>query len=174
MKTIPLTKGLVALVDDEDYKWAMQFKWYATVYRDGNIYVRRRQMENGINRSIRMHREIMNASPGTEVDHKNGSGLDNRRCNLRFCTRKQNQQNRKVIPRAISSFKGVRFRASRGKGVFFRESKKPWFVTIKQDGKKIHLGYFESKIDAAIAYNIAAIKHFGEFARLNPIPFTYA
>lgn len=94
MKTIPLTQGQVALVDDEDYEYLMQWKWCAAW--NGNTYYAFRggKKEHGKKRQmIKMHRDLLDTPRGLEVDHLNGNGLDNRRCNIRNCTHKENMQN---------------------------------------------------------------------------------
>ena len=92
-----------------------------------------------------------------EVDHINNNGLDNRRCNLRLATRQQQNMNRKKL-------KGC---SSRYKGVYWAKNRKKWCVRIEFNAKVMFLGYFESEIKAGKAYDEAAIKYFGEFARLN-------
>jgi hypothetical protein len=105
-----------------------------------------------------MHREILNAPAGVFVDHKDGDGLDNRKENLRIVTSAQNQQNRRKISRKTTS---------KYKGVYFRRENKKYCALICCKGKRMHLGYFDNEIDAAKAYDQAAKKFFGEFARLN-------
>jgi hypothetical protein len=105
-----------------------------------------------------LHRIILDAPKGTDVDHINGNGLDNRRCNLRLATRSQNHANRFKKPGTTSRFKGVRFERNR------------WHAQIRVQYKKTYLGSFRDEIDAALAYNAAALEAFGEFARINTIP----
>lgn len=105
-----------------------------------------------------MHREILNVPAGLECDHINGNSLDNRRANLRAATRQQNcWNNRKRKPNSLSKYKGVSF-SKRGK---------PWKATLTVDGNWIYLGSYNSEKEAAKAYDKAAKKHFGEFAKLN-------
>lgn len=169
MKTIPLTKGLFALVDDDDYKWLSAYKWQAYNGKMGNHYAVRSVRKLGKVKGFRMHRMITNAPRGMEVDHKNGNGLDNRKQNLRVCTVAQNHANRRVD--------ACKTAASKYKGVFFRKNRahcpSPWKAVIKSNNKIFQLGHFQTEIQAAIAYNKAALEIHGEFARLNPIPFTY-
>lgn len=107
---------------------------------------------------VGMHRVITSAPPGMEVDHINGNGLDNRRGNLRVCTKSGNQRNQRVQSRAKTSvFKGV----SRWK------KNNRWAAFIKLGGRPTYLGSFKSEVDAALAYDAAARKHFGAFARTN-------
>jgi hypothetical protein len=104
-----------------------------------------------------MHREIMNPTDDRFVDHRNCDSLDNRRANLRFATRAENMRNRRKKKNTTSQFVGVNF---------YKPSKK-WDSRITHQGKRIKLGRFVSEIDAAKAYDEAAKKYYGEFARLN-------
>jgi hypothetical protein len=158
---IPLTQGLFATVDLEDLERAKQFKWYPQRARriDGSerIYVSRNiPARDGKKTMEKLHRFILNAAAGLDVDHVNGDGLDNRKSNLRECSRSQNNGNSN--PRAgTSTFKGVSWHGQRNK----------WRAQIRANGKRQHLGLFTNEVDAARAYDEAAIQHFGEFARLN-------
>ena len=106
----------------------------------------------------RVHRKILGLFPndGLEVDHINHNGLDNRRCNLRVCTRQQNQMNKRAM-------KG----SSKFKGVFWHSHAKKWGACITLQGRNKYIGVFISEIDAARAYDRYAAEHFGEFAYLN-------
>ena len=106
-----------------------------------------------------MHRVILKTPKGMDTDHRNGDGLDNRRCNLRICTKSQNSINRKMQSNNTSGYRGV----------YWHKRDKKWLAHIKIDGKKINFGYCSTKEQAAEAYNEAAKKHYGEFARLNII-----
>lgn len=142
-------QGKFALVDDEDYEWASRHKWYLTNpggYVAGYVASAQRLM--------RIHREILQASDDMQVDHINGDRLDNRRCNLRVCTHSQNFFNKGKMP-GKSGYKGV------------YNFGKRWKVMIQADRKQHYIGYFSSEIDAAKAYDEAAKKYHGEFARLN-------
>jgi hypothetical protein len=105
-----------------------------------------------------MHRLIMGAEPGQEIDHINGNGLDNRKENLRVATRKENQQNRHIT-----------WGNSTYKGVYWEKQKNKWRARIFVSGKCVHLGFFLTEKEAAVAYNQGAIKYFGSFACLNII-----
>ena len=157
MKKIQLTQGKHALVDDEDFEFLSQWKWHLSHgYAQRSINVSR--FGNGKKtKTIRMHRTIMQLSERTSIDHINGDGLDNRKSNLRACTGKQNQQNRKT--HYNKRFKGVNWHR--------RVSK--WQTSIRVDGKLRHLGYFIDEIEAAKMYNKAALQYFGEYARLNEV-----
>lgn len=111
---------------------------------------------------IRSHRlaflYVTGEWPKNDVDHINGNKLDNRWCNLREATDKQNQANRKLNKDNKTGYKGVKYKRNR------------WEVTLGLDGKKVYFGRYKTLRKAVEAYNRAAIKHFGEFARINPIP----
>ena len=155
VKQIPLSQGQFALVDAENYDFLITKNWYAWDNRRGGFYARHSIIGG---EKIYMHRLIMDASKGIYIDHINGNGLDNRRCNLRICTNQQNHRN-----------KSKNFGNSLYKGVAWHKKAKKWEAYIKYN-KKNHLGLFLTQEEAALAYNIAAKKYFGEFAKLNEIP----
>lgn len=161
MKTIPLTQGKVALVDDADYAWLNQWKWQAM--RNGyTFYVARRiHVAKDKKRLEQMHRLILGLQSGDNllIDHIDGDGLNNQRVNLRVCTIAQNRRHSKK--RMVGT--------SRYKGVCWHRGGDKWQSTIRVNKKQIHLGLFDSETSAASAYNRAASKHFGEFALLNPL-----
>ncbi len=154
---IRLSNGMVALVDGEDADALRGYKWAASKRRH-RCYAVRSWVENGKDRSVTMHRQIMQPPTGLQVDHINGDGLDNRRCNLRLSTASQNQMNRD-FSRGISRFKGVWHKAGR--------RSRPWAAYIAKDGKRYFLGAFSTEEEAAMAYDDAARRLFGEFARTN-------
>ena len=151
MKVIELTQYKFALVDDADYDALAAVKWCAQ--KDGHTTYAVRNSEG---RTVLMHRVITAAPQGVQVDHINGDGLDNRRDNLRLCTHAENLRNQRVKPHS-SKYKGVYWDARDGK----------WQAQIRIDGRKKNLGYFTSELDAGRAYDEAAVKYFGEFARKN-------
>jgi len=140
MKTIPLTQRKVALVDDEDYEELYKYKWYAKQgcgrqkTQKPTYYAAR--SKNG--KTIFMHRVIMNCLKGMEVDHINGETLDNRKANLRICTRADNTYNSRS-----------RIATSSYKGVSFHKLTKKWQVQISYKQKKHHIGIFEHEVRAA-------------------------
>ena len=167
MKEIPLTKGYIALVDDEDYGQVSSFNWYTWIDRrkDGtirNVYAISNRGKGASRTTLKLHRFLMGViDPKIDIDHKDHNGLNCCRTNLRVCTRSQNCQNRRV--------KHVR-NTSGFKGVSWHRGQKSWYAQIMINGKQKALGDFQNIEDAAIAYNNAAKEIFGEFANLNPIP----
>lgn len=95
MKIIPLTQGLITVVDDADYEELSKFKWCAAKSGGGKWYAKRGVRRNGKVENVYMHREILNCRNGYEVDHDNGWSLDNRRGNLKEVTKAENLKNRK-------------------------------------------------------------------------------
>lgn len=158
VKKIPLTHGLFATVDDEDFERLTQWKWR---YGGQHSYAVRTQYYHdgtrGRGRTIQMHRVVMNASKGVMIDHINGDKLDNRKENLRFCNNGQNQSNSPSKRRSSSTYKGVNFHRNK------------WRATITVNKKGIHLGTYDSEEKAAMAYNAKAKEMFGEFAKINVI-----
>ncbi len=164
MKRIPLTQGKFALVDDENYEYLMQWKWYAAKNWRTFYAVRKAgRNEQRPNKTILMHREILQPPKGTMMDHVDGRGLNNILCNLRTCTSSMNGANRKKQSKAsLSRYKGVsKYRNG--------QHKKPWIVMIKLHKRAIYVGVFKTEIEAAKAYNAKAKELFGQFARLNVI-----
>jgi hypothetical protein len=152
MKEIPLTKGKVALVDDEDYEYLSQWKWCYNV--NGYAIRRVRKGEDGWPRRIvYMHRVIAKAREDEEVDHRHRNTLDNRRSELRLCDSFQNKWNSKVRKTNKLGLKGV-YRHQGG----FR-------ARIKVYGKSICLGVHPTPEQAHAAYAMAAKEYFGEFSR---------
>ena len=165
MKTIPLSQGKCALVDDADYDWLMQWKWYAHKAPRTFYAVRNTQQNEGRRRMVYMHREIMGLIQGdvTQVDHKSRQGLDNQRSNLRQCTTVQNGANRKKqSTQSLSKYKGVSKYPN-------SHHKKPWAAAIKYHGKHIYIGMYADEDEAARAYDEKAKELFGDFARLNNV-----
>ena len=159
MKEIKLTQGKVALVDDKDFEYLNQFKWYAGK-KKRNFYAYRKKWIDGGQKTIIMHRVIMNTPKGMEADHKDGNGLNNQEYNLRNCTTAQNTKNRRI---SKSNNK------SGYKGVYWKKSNKTWVAQIKNNYREIYIGCFQTKEGAARAYNEKAVEFYGEFANLNKI-----
>lgn len=161
-RTIPLTQGYEAIVDDEDYATLSAHKWCIQQYKDKNRSTKVYAKRSYNSKQVTMHRFILSPPKGVSVDHINGNGLDNRRENLRLSTKQQNAANRPKdrVKNATSKYKGV----------YFNKATNKWIARIHVDGKGIHLGSFLDEKQAAAVYNEAAIKSFGEFACLNQLP----
>lgn len=159
-KSIPLTKNLTAIVDDDDYEWLMRYKWTANEKSPGRYYAIRfgKASEGDLaRRNLPMHRQILNAKSGQVVDHINGNTLDNRRNNLRLATTSQNNMNRGRQRNNTSGYMGVSWHAP----------SKKYQCYIKVNRKHIPLGYFHDARMAAITYDLAAKQYRGEFAKTN-------
>lgn len=155
MKEIPLTRGLVALIDDEDYEELSQFSWYAT----GRGYAWRvlpKVPGKKWYSRMGMHRQIMGLDPSDVrvVDHIDRNPLNNQRSNIRICTEAENYLNRKVLVTNTSGFKGVSW----------HKQYKKWRAQIQVNCKKTVIGFYDSPEDAHAAYCVAAKKMHGEFA----------
>ena len=148
-REIPLTQGRVALVDEEDYAFLSQWNWYAIGQKNYPYVIRRSE-----GKTIHMHRLIMNTPRGFVVDHLDHNTLNNQKANLRNCTQAQNTQNMNL---------------SKYQGVSWNKNEKKYTSKIGFNRKLIHLGYYTDPREAALAYNKAAIKYFGEEAKLNNI-----
>ena len=155
---IELTQGKWAVIDEEDYDMLEQHTWRAQNWGSGFYAVTNIRAVDGRQRILSMHRLLLGLQRGDprEGDHINHDTLDNRRSNLRVCTRAQNQYN-------YRSNRG----ASQYQGVTHLNRKTPWQATIQINGKHLYLGVFASEIAAAEAYDAAAKKYFGDFAHLN-------
>lgn len=145
MKRIKLTQEKFALVDDIDYEWLNQYKW--SLHKNGA-----RNWRQGF-----MHHLLLERLPGFLNDHEDGDNLNNQRYNLRYATRRENRANSKVQSDNKSGLKGVRLHG------------KKWQAYIYSGGHQINLGYYLTKEKAALAYNKAAAKQFGTFARGNDL-----
>lgn len=156
MKEILLTQGKVAIVDDDMYEYLSQWKWCA--HFDGKIwYADRNEGKFPFRKTISMHRVVIDAPDGVDVDHVNGDGLHNWRGNLRHCTKSENGRNRGKNKGNTSGFKGVSW----------SKQKRKYEAYIKVHGKQTRLGFFATAEEAAHAYDSAAKSYHGEFARLN-------
>lgn len=159
MKTIKLTQDQVALVDDEDYERIDAHKWFANWVKNARLFyaMRKSLMDDGKRCTILMHREVLGAMKGSDVDHINHDTLDNRQGNLRVCTRGQNLANQRIGINNTSGFKGVSWHNDAGK----------WQAYLNVNSKRRYLGNFPTAIEAALAYDREASKTFGEFALTN-------
>ena len=150
-RLIPLTQGQNAIVDLEDFEWLNQWNWFAMYSQKTETFYAVRNKNN------LMHREILKSLHGEDSDHRNHDTLDNRKENLRRCTRSQNNCNQGPNSRSTSGYKGVTKCSKSAK----------WQAKIKVHRRIFHLGEFADAEDAARAYDAAAKKYHGEFAHLN-------
>jgi hypothetical protein len=157
MIQIPLDKGKVALIDDEDAVKVAQFRWYAR-YGNKTWYAQTWVVIDGKKKPIEMHALILPAPRGMQRDHRDGNGLNNTKNNLRIGTRSQNQGNRSINKNNTSGFKGVHY---------IKKGLKHWRARINIGGRRTVVGDFLDPRDAAKAYDDAAIQIYGEFARTN-------
>ncbi len=157
-RKIPLGEGKFAIVDQADYYWLNHFHW-ALQRGNGSVYAFRIFNEAGKKtKIILMHRGIKKPRKGLLVDHRNTNSLDNRRENLRNATKSQNQQNRNKVKRKTTS---------RFIGVYREKRTGHWVACIARRGKRMNLGTYGNELDAAKAFDAAAKKYRGEFAKLN-------
>lgn len=158
-KQIPLTQGKVAIVDDADYEWLNQWKWFygKSSSAQGTGYARRWDSSSEKRVLVNMHRVILNAPENFTVDHCDHNGLNNQRSNLRLATTGENNRNTRSHIDSTSKYKGVHYCNTRHQ----------WVATIGHNRKRKIIGYFETEIAAASAYNQHASRLHGDFAMLN-------
>jgi hypothetical protein len=157
MRSIPLTQGQSALVDEQDFHTLSCFRWFAQkIEASGGFYAVRNETVNGVKRIVFMHRVINETPVGVMTDHINGDGLDNRRHNLRNVTPRQNQMNRSPNKGGSSCLKGAWYDDSK------RNTKK-WRSAIRVNGKLKYLGRFNTAEAASQAYAAAAKEHFQQY-----------
>lgn len=155
--TVPLTKGYAAIIDAGDAPLVLGREWHVLGDTVGRPYA---VDPDGLRP---MHRVIMVPPPSLVIDHINGDTLDNRRANLRICTVGENCRNaRKTGSATTSKFKGVWFERPSSE-----HGGKPWRARIVLEGKNIRLGRFDTEAEAAEAYDEAARRLHGEFAKTN-------
>lgn len=160
MKEIKLSQQQITLVDDEDYEYLNQWIWcsyFSPITK--TFYAMRNSKTNkyGKRINIYMSREIMNTPEKLHCDHIDHDTLNNQKYNLRNCEFKDNMKNKRLYKNSTTLYKGV---------IFDKESQK-YRSRIGLNGKKIHIGRFDSIIDAAMAYDKKAIEIYGEFACTN-------
>lgn len=161
-KLIPLTRGMYAIVNDDDYRPLVRWLWSARLGAKNNQwYAMRVNSHKGKNTAHYMHRHLLGLTKTNKVwvDHINGNGLDNRRKNIRVATYSQNMCNRGISSANTSGYKGVYQRGDTGQ----------WVAQITFDKKCKNLGSFPTKEEAAAAYSAAANVLHGEFANTGRI-----
>jgi len=153
---IPLTKGETAIIDASDVDIVSGWNWSTwAIAGIANKYAVR--VSSNPKKTILMHRAIMSAMHGMEVDHVNGNGLDNRKCNLRIATRSQNAMNSRIAKNNKSGIKGV----------YWNKKREKWIAKITCERREIYLGEYKKIDDAAEAYKNASAKFHAEFGRTN-------
>jgi hypothetical protein len=155
MRELILLRGEIAMVDDEDYERLSRYSWH--IMNHG--YVARTYIEDKAKKVELLHRAIMQTPTNMDTDHIDGDKLNNTKANLRIVTTSQNCMNRRPKENKVGSVKY--------KGVHWCKRSQIWTAQIKVNGKSIYLGRFQSSVDAARAYDAAALSHHGEYARLN-------
>ena len=154
MKAVVLTKGKIAIVDDDDFDEIAKHKWY---YNCGYAKRHTRLGKGGKREVFLMHRVIAKTPAGMDTDHKNHDKLDNRKENLRCCLHSQNMANTRKYSVNKSGYKGV----------YWAKHTKKWRAQIRLKSVKIHVGYFHTKEASAAAYDRKAKEIWGEFAKTN-------
>jgi hypothetical protein len=160
-----LTQNKIGIIDAEDWDKIKNHNWYtekgnSTFYVVTNINKGKHQSQ------LRLHRLITNENnPEVFIDHKDFNGLNNKKNNLRKCTRNQNLQHSRKYKNTKNKFKGVcLMRTKRKEKVYFY-----WVSQIRFNKKLLYLGTYKTELDAALAYNNKAKELFGDFALLNTI-----
>lgn len=150
------TRYAIAIVDARDawllrsFGWHMLFPGRLTPYAASNTAKKR------VGQRL-LHRAVLGTEAGPVTDHINGNGFDCRRENLRACTQRQNTYNRRKHRGATSKYRGVSWSAKKNR----------WVAQVQADGKLTHLGYFEGECEAALAFDAAARRLHGDFAKTN-------
>ena len=156
----------VVILDDDQFDKIKDIKWSIVKCKDNrdyhDLFYARGRVPNKLvgkygQSRIRMHRFLMDAPDGIQVDHINHNGLDNRLCNLRFATHQQQAANSRTQYRSTTGFKGV----------VFKRKKNLFVCRIRVNGKLIYGGSFKNVFEAALKYNKLALHYFGQYAQIN-------
>jgi hypothetical protein len=151
---IPLTRGFEAVIELVDLPLVSRHNWHAMPVGQ-TVYAVRKEYGSGKQQAVLMHRVVTGAADGSDVDHRDRDGLNNRRANLRVCSRSENMRNQPTPRHNSSGAKGVSWVAGRNK----------WLAQIKVNGRQVNLGRFDTLEAAQAAYADGAAKYHGEFAR---------
>ena len=151
---VPLTKGYEAVIDAADAQFVGGWNWFAKV-KSRTVYVRRNDFSSGRQITVLLHRVLMDAQDGQDIDHRDGNGLNNQRINLRIATKSQNMHNQRLRSDNVSGFKGV----------YWNKAERKWAAAIKLHGKQRHLGCFQTPELASAAREAASTELHGEFGR---------
>lgn len=152
MKLISLTRGKFTQVDDDMFDYLNKWKWYCNTH---NYAVRYDSGGHKTRKKIHMHRLVINAPEGIQVDHIDQDPLNNQRENLRLCTSSQNSRNCHLPKTNTSGYRGI------------HKCKGKWLTNIRINGTQTYLGSFETSEDAAKAYDKKAREVDGKFAGTN-------
>jgi hypothetical protein len=146
-------------VDDEDFEELNKHRWFLSSYGYAGRMESIKECSGGKRKYIAIHRLVLNDPYSFDIDHIDGDKLNNQKYNLRICTHQENLCNKFKCRNNTSGYKGVSFEKMTNK----------WVVYVSKNDKTIRIGAFTNKTDAARAYNEAAVKYYGEFAKLNVI-----
>lgn len=151
MKKIPLTHGYFTLVDDEDFEFLSQWKWFAQKMAHTIYAARKPWVSGGRGKSTKifMHRIILNTPTHMQTDHMDGDGLNNQKANIRVVTRRDNMLNRA---------RWAKGNISKSRGAYLDKRDGKWSSSITIDGKCIYLGRFKTEEEAANAYRMKRIE----------------
>ncbi len=158
MKEIQLTRGFTTQVDDEDFEWLNQWKWYYFKTNRNSYACRSKKIpKTRSSERIYMHRIILKANSDQECDHSDNNGLNNQKYNIRLCSHQNNMLNCRKRKGTTSKYFGVCYYPSRDK----------FYAYITHNGKRTYLGWHDTEMGAALAYNKKAIELHGDFAKQN-------
>jgi hypothetical protein len=164
MVKMTTVNGVEFEIDEEDVERVSTYRWYESKSDRKKAYIftaisTRLSVGRWKNRTVYLHRFLIDAPRGLSVDHKDNDTMNNQKSNLRLATQSQQNQNTKKLNPSTAS--------SRFKGVSFNKKRNVWEVYVHDKRKKIVIGYFQNEEEAARAYDNAARSRYGEFASTN-------